>query len=462
LNRIQRARWRWPLWLQILLPVSSLTVVAVAVNALFAVVWTTKLHEQDAQKRIEQMSAVLGETSFVRSAAVLDKLHQLTNSHFAVVGNGTGQIPATTLKNVDPAELTSLVHEPSVRPNDAPRRVVLGGETFLMRFSKSTRTMGDTLVVLLPEQDLARERWRAVVPPLLVGAISLLLLVRLTLLVARRFGRRIARVQEKVALVAGSNDEPIRDEWQYEDEIHDLVRSVNELGSRLRELQSQLVASERTRLLGQFAAGMAHTIRNSIAGARLAVQLHLKRSSTSSDDPSLQVALRQLTLIEQQLRGMLAIGRTHDQPPATIGANAATRDVLDLVGPVAAHARVTLSETTLPEESFLQSDPDRLRAALLNLILNAIEAAGADGRVGMTVASSQDEVTWTIEDSGQGPPPHLAEQLGQPFVTGKPNGVGLGLALARQVAEDGRGRLRWFRRGDRTCFELVLPRTISS
>ena len=459
---MQRTRWRWPLWLQILLPVSGLTVVAVVVNALFAVAWTTQRHEQDARKRIEQMSAVLSEASFTRSAGVLDKLHQLTNSHFAVVGSRTDQIPVTTLNDVDPAALQMLAKSSSGESMNVPRRVVLGGETYLMRIAKPARAMGETLVVLLPEQDLARERWRAVVPPLVVGAVSLLLLVPLTLLVARRFGRRIARVQEKVARVASSRDEPIQDDWQHEDEIHDLVRSVNELGSRLRELQSQLVESERTRLLGQFAAGMAHTIRNSIAGARLAVQLHLRRSPPSAEDTSLEVALRQLTLTEQQLRGMLAVGRPHDQHPVAIGAAAATREVLDLVGPVAAHARVTLTEHSPDEESFLQSDPDRLRAALLNLVLNAIEAAGADGRVDVSVASSDEEVTWTIEDSGQGPPPELAEQLGQPFVTGKPNGVGLGLALVRQVAEDSRGRLRWFRRDDRTYFELALPRNIPS
>ena len=104
-----QTRWRWPLWLQILMPVSSLTMAAVVVNALFAVAWTSQRHEQEARKRIEQMSAVLSEASFPRSATVLDKLHQLTNSHFAVVGDARGQAPVTTLKGVEPAEWEALV-----------------------------------------------------------------------------------------------------------------------------------------------------------------------------------------------------------------------------------------------------------------------------------------------------------------------------------------------------------------
>ena len=90
------------------MPVSGLTVAAVVVNALFAVAWTSQRHEQEARKRIDQMSAVLSETSFPRSLAVLEKLHQLTNSHFAVVGGAAGSAPVTTLAGVQPAELSAF------------------------------------------------------------------------------------------------------------------------------------------------------------------------------------------------------------------------------------------------------------------------------------------------------------------------------------------------------------------
>ncbi len=459
----QSTRWRWPLWLQILMPVSGLTVAAVVVNALFAVAWTSQRHEQEARKRIDQMSAVLSETSFPRSLAVLEKLHQLTNSHFAVVGGAAGSAPVTTLAGVQPAELSTLVKGSTGNATTAPRRVMLGEQTYLMRIAKSERLASvETLVVLLPEQDLARERWQAVVPTLLVGAVSLLLLVPLTFLVARRFGRRIARVQQKVAGVALSNEEPIEEDWHHEDEIHDLVNSVNDLGSRLRDLQSQLVQTERARLLGQFAGGMAHTIRNSIAGARLAVQLHVRRCHSTTSDESLQVALRQLTLTEQQLRGMLALGRPNDKHRVAVSVNEATGEVLGLLGPMAEHARVTLTSRPAETAVSVLADPETLRAALLNLILNAIEAAGADGRVRVGVVLSETAITWSIEDTGPGPPLELAAQLGQPFVTGKPDGVGLGLALVRQVAEDGGGRLRWFRRDDQTYFEFTLPRNTAS
>jgi nitrogen-specific signal transduction histidine kinase len=62
-----------------------------------------------------------------------------------------------------------------------------------------------------------------------------------------------------------------------------------------------------------------------------------------------------------------------------------------------------------------------------------------------------------ILDNGPGPPAHLADRLFEPFVTGKSEGVGLGLAVARQVAEAHAGRLTWSRTEGWTCFRIELP-----
>jgi nitrogen-specific signal transduction histidine kinase len=62
-----------------------------------------------------------------------------------------------------------------------------------------------------------------------------------------------------------------------------------------------------------------------------------------------------------------------------------------------------------------------------------------------------------VTDSGPGPSPDVAAKLFEPFVTGKPEGVGLGLAVARQVAEAHGGTITWRRENDRTVFRIVLP-----
>ena len=95
---------------------------------------------------------------------------------------------------------------------------------------------------------------------------------------------------------------------------------------------------------------------------------------------------------------------------------------------------------------------------MLNLTLNAIEAAGQGGTVSLEAFARDREVFIEVVDTGPGPPAELAGELFEPFVTSKKEGVGLGLALARQVAVDHGGQLSWTRAAGLTRFVLMLPR----
>jgi signal transduction histidine kinase len=100
----------------------------------------------------------------------------------------------------------------------------------------------------------------------------------------------------------------------------------------------------------------------------------------------------------------------------------------------------------------------QLRHAIHNLVGNAVEAARPGGRV-VVELKTQDpgRVLFEVSDSGPGPPPMVADRLFEPFITGKPEGVGLGLALARQVVEAHEGTITWRRENDQTCFRIDMP-----
>jgi signal transduction histidine kinase len=100
---------------------------------------------------------------------------------------------------------------------------------------------------------------------------------------------------------------------------------------------------------------------------------------------------------------------------------------------------------------------EALRAALVNLALNAIDAAGPGGRVTLRGEDHNRGIRLIVEDDGPGPPTALAAAMHEPFVTGKPEGVGLGLAVAHAVAAAHGGSLSWSRHGDRTRFAIRLP-----
>src|SRR5262249_10877916 len=88
-----------------------------------------------------------------------------------------------------------------------------------------------------------------------------------------------------------------------------------------------------------------------------------------------------------------------------------------------------------------------------------IEAAGPGGRVTIRIISDSPQVGVEVCDSGSGPPSQVADILFEPFVTSKPEGVGLGLALARQSAVDHGGTLAGKHEAGQTVFRLLLPAT---
>src|SRR5262249_62022971 len=89
-----------------------------------------------------------------------------------------------------------------------------------------------------------------------------------------------------------------------DDELRDLGRSVNEMAQQLARYQEAVRRTERLRLLGQVSGGLAHQLRNGVAGARLAVQLYLREQAGGTDAAALEGALRQLARLGTRLEGL--------------------------------------------------------------------------------------------------------------------------------------------------------------
>jgi signal transduction histidine kinase len=228
------------------------------------------------------------------------------------------------------------------------------------------------------------------------------------------------------------------------------------LAGRVGRLQAAMETSERMRLLGQVSGGLAHQLRNAVAGAKLAVQLHA-RSCAGGDGESLDVARRQLGRIESDLARFLDLGRDN-VPRRRCNVVELVEEAVTLLRPRCRHADVQLCWEPPAIDPVVVGDPGRLGHVLVNLLTNAVEAAGNGGQVEVTVEAIGDG-TCVIEvwDGGPGPDPAIARRLFQPFATGKAEGVGLGLFVARQAAEAHGGTLNWRRERNRTCFRVELP-----
>jgi len=161
--------------------------------------------------------------------------------------------------------------------------------------------------------------------------------------------------------------------------------------------------------------------------------------------------------MEEQVRGLLSLGKTERRPQVDGRMDDFLAEVSALVAPACQHRSIAWELANETQDDAVIDDVEGLRTAIVNLALNAIEAAGEGGRVGLRVGYNDGRWTFDVNDTGPGPPPEIADHLFELFVTEKPEGVGFGLALARQVAEERGGTITWHRANDRTHFCLEIP-----
>ncbi len=450
---------RWSIRNQILVPLIAIQAAAVASIGIATATLAARRSEVQIVDRLNGVIDALGNAGFPYTPVVLARMRGLSGAQFAAC-RADGTVSATSLDRLDtlPPELRSLpatVHVDALRGNP---EAMLDGRRYLVA---ALRTPGDpegsSLLVLYPVESWRQAQAEAAMPPLMLGAGSLGLMVLATGLVAHRITDRIRKLQDRVARIESGDFDDLPP-TRRTDELADLARSMNHLCQRLREMRRAIRETERSHLLAQLAAGLAHQLRNALTGARMSVQLYARRHPTAASDPSLGVALRQLAMTEEQVKGLLSLGRVERREPEPTDLAAILDDVAELVDPACQHARVELVHTAGCGPMPVIIDVAGVRAALLNLALNAIEAAGPGGTVRLVAEAIGGQIVAEVADTGPGPPTELADSLCEAFVTSKPEGVGLGLALAQRVAVDHGGRLSWSREGGETRFRLSLPR----
>jgi signal transduction histidine kinase len=451
---------RQPLRYQILIPFTAVLAVAiVAVSALSAVLATQRAGRQ-IEGQLQGIAKTLAESSFPLTNIVLQQMHDLSGGEFVFAEDAGGVVKSNTQVQLSAAD--SLVTSES-QPLHLGTAVEIEGQRYF-QMSLRTRARGfqgpGRLHIFYPERSWQEARNEAALPPLAIGGIALLATALLALVLANRLTRPILELRRQVARIAEADFSPMPLPTR-DDELRDLAITVNRLAEKLTEMDRAIRRGERLALLGQLAGGLAHNLRNNVTGARMAVQLHARECD--ADRESLDVALRQLTLTEENLKQFLAA------PQANAEATAAPRKVecllsdiageaMQLLGPSLRHKRIELShDLANAGDAQLYADPDQLRQMLMNLILNASDAAGPNGWVRIESAVEPGQVLLRVIDNGPGPPADIADRLFEPFTTSKPEGVGLGLPVIQQIASSHGGRVEWTRNGGQTCFEVQLP-----
>jgi len=232
------------------------------------------------------------------------------------------------------------------------------------------------------------------------------------------------------------------------------------LSGRLDRTEEELRNRERLSSLGMLAAEVAHEVRNPLAVIRM-----LWHTAIRGLQPS-EAQAKDLNLIEAKLAQMngildriLNLARSADPEIGAVDGTDLMEEVSLLTRTKLSVARIRLTKKVPPRgEAVIRGDRPQLEQAVLNLVLNAVEAMPKGGELRLGVQSREESILLSVQDSGRGMPKKITERLYEPFLSRRPGGTGLGMALVRRTVEAHGGTLRVdSQSGKGTRVEIRLP-----
>ena len=293
------------------------------------------------------------------------------------------------------------------------------------------------------------------------SALTSLLVLAVLLPVTAYWGRRMMLpmrlVTERISRIGSGDLETLDPKlYPHKDEVGLLFTAYAEMLSKLREkaeFEKEVIESERLAVVGRLAASIAHEINNPLGGMLNSIST-LKRHGNPDPVTQKTVSLleRGLSQIRETVAALLVEVKVKSRPltPSDL------EDVCILVGPAANKLGTQIASLiemppTLPLPSTL------VRQVLINLMLNAIEAAGRSGRVAVHAQTALTQLVIVVENNGKSLSPEQMSRLFEPFTSLSEHGHGLGLWICYRIVTQLGGTIRAESTENLTRFTVTLP-----
>lgn len=251
--------------------------------------------------------------------------------------------------------------------------------------------------------------------------------------------------------------------WFLVDRLKTNQISLSATLTDLKATRELLISEEKLAAVGRLASGIAHEIRNPVA--------MISSSLSTAAHPETELAVREemfaiATQESKRLEHLTADFLTYARPLVPNRSPVSMRDLLSYVANVTKSHRARRFITItceLPEEFPIEIDVSQIEGALLNLVLNAIDAMEDGGTITLSAASEANMLRVEVQNSGPQIPASVLDRIFEPFFTTKPSGTGLGLAIARSAARSHGGELS-LRNNEDGCvtFSMTLERLRSN
>jgi two-component system, NtrC family, sensor kinase len=252
-------------------------------------------------------------------------------------------------------------------------------------------------------------------------------------------------------------------ETEHNDREHTLEQEVRRATGALLTQSRQLARSERLAAVGAVSAGLAHELRNPLAGIQMACTKLQRALGDSDQSARLDAVVAELKRLNRLLTERVDAARHAPEPLTLVRLKETVEDFLSLVRYQVPEG-VRLS-SHVPDSLVCRLPEGGLRQALLNLVLNAAQSLESEeGEINIHGVRDGPAVVLTVTDTGPGFPPEMLTIGVRPFATGRIGGTGLGLAMVRRFAEDIKAELALANReprGARVTLSLPCPEVAS-
>ena len=262
--------------------------------------------------------------------------------------------------------------------------------------------------------------------------------------------RPMVELQEKIGQVSEGNLDVAVSFSRRNDEIGDLGRNFNHMMQQLRDSREEIERLHRTQMsraehlatLGELATGLAHEIRNPLAGIAGVIEIVGRDLPSTSPARAVVKDVRlEITRISRTLTDLLETARPRRPEVRRSNLNTTVEHAVMLARQQVLSRPIKIELQKAADLREVEHDSDQVHQVLLNLLLNAVQAMECAGTVRVEIGSLESYASVVVSDTGRGISAQNLQNIFRPFYTTKGDGTGLGLSLAHRIVEDHHGRI---------------------